>query len=53
MKQQLRLGSKVNFNEDLRQTIVLEFVKLAAGSSVRSMFAQIKNCGARETAIAR
>jgi hypothetical protein len=35
LKQQLHLGSKGNINEALRQTIDLEIVKPAAGSSFR------------------
>jgi hypothetical protein len=35
LKQQLRLGSKRNVNEPLRQTIVLEVIKLTARSSVK------------------
>jgi hypothetical protein len=42
MKQQLRLGNKKtlnerNVNEALRQTIMLEVIKLSAGSSVMIM----------------
>jgi hypothetical protein len=42
LKQQLRLGSKENVSEALRQTIELEIIKRVAGSSARIQKMSVK-----------